>query len=270
MNRKISLVIADVDATLVNEQKELTPRTKEILRYLHNHNIQFGIASGRPLDEIKQYAQRWGLDYQFDVLIGMNGSELYVHSTQEEYSYFKLKTSWMKEIMEFMKRYESNPMMYVDGVIYCRIINERMKFSAASSHKEAVIVPIEKFYEKENAKIMFRMSKEDVLDAENYLKEHPHPNYAGFKTQDTLLEFCDKRIKKSYALKKYCELHNIPLENVVAFGDTTNDNDMIECSGIGVCMINGSEDTKAIADEITEFDNDHDGLAIHLERLLNL
>ena len=158
--------------------------------------------------------------------------------------------------------------MYQDGVIFCRKIDDRMKFSAASSHKEAVIVPIEKFYERENAKIMFRMNKEYVLEAEEYFKNNPNPYYNGFKTQDTLLEFADYRIKKSYALEKFCELQNISLEEVVAFGDTTNDNDMIEKSGIGVCMLNGSEDTKAIADYITDFDNDHDGLALFMEKLL--
>ena len=47
-------------------------------------------------------------------------------------------------------------------------------------------------------------------------------------------------------------MNNIALEDVAAFGDTTNDNDMIAISGTGVCMCNGSDDTKAIADFITE------------------
>ena len=45
------LVICDIDATLVNEKKELTPRTKKALIQLHEKGIYFGIASGRPADE---------------------------------------------------------------------------------------------------------------------------------------------------------------------------------------------------------------------------
>ena len=48
------LVICDIDATLVNEKKELTPRTKEALIKLHEKGIYFGIASGRPADELKR------------------------------------------------------------------------------------------------------------------------------------------------------------------------------------------------------------------------
>ena len=51
----------------------------------------------------------------------------------------------------------------------------------------------------------------------------------------------------------------------MAFGDTSNDNDMLKVAGCGVCMINGTDDTKASANAITKHDNDHDGLAIYLE-----
>ena len=52
---------------------------------------------------------------------------------------------------------------------------------------------------------------------------------------------------------------------MVAFGDTTNDNDMLQYSGLGVCMSNGSDDTKAIADDITKCSNDEDGFAQYME-----
>lgn len=83
--------------------------------------------------------------------------------------------------------------------------------------------------------------------------------------QSTLLEFCDKRINKGYGLKKICELNDLDIKDVMAFGDTSNDNDMLKVAGCGVCMINGTDDTKACANAITKQDNDHDGLAIYLE-----
>lgn len=47
------------------------------------------------------------------------------------------------------------------------------------------------------------MKEEDMPKAEAWVKEHPNPYYHGFKTQSTLLEFCDKRINKGYGLQKY-------------------------------------------------------------------
>src|SRR5437762_1776853 len=46
--RKISLVLSDVDGTLVNEQKVLTERSKAAVRALHSAGIRFAITSGRP------------------------------------------------------------------------------------------------------------------------------------------------------------------------------------------------------------------------------
>ena len=46
--RKISLVLADVDGTLVNEEKVLTKRAQSAVRALRNAGIRFAITSGRP------------------------------------------------------------------------------------------------------------------------------------------------------------------------------------------------------------------------------
>ena len=95
---------------------------------------------------------------------------------------------------------------------------------------------------------MFRVKAEDMPEIEKWVNAHPSENYLGVKTQSIMMEFCDKRINKAYALKKFCEIHDIKLSEVVAFGDTSNDNEMLQAAGLGVCLKNGSEDTKAIAD----------------------
>jgi HAD superfamily hydrolase (TIGR01484 family) len=46
--RKISLVLADVDGTLVNEDKLLTERAQAAVRRLGEAGIRFAITSGRP------------------------------------------------------------------------------------------------------------------------------------------------------------------------------------------------------------------------------
>ena len=46
--RKISLVVADVDGTLVTEQKVLTQRAQAAVQALQRAGIRFAITSGRP------------------------------------------------------------------------------------------------------------------------------------------------------------------------------------------------------------------------------
>src|SRR6266436_7432170 len=45
---KISLVLADVDGTLVTEDKILTERAQAAVHRLHDAGIRFAITSGRP------------------------------------------------------------------------------------------------------------------------------------------------------------------------------------------------------------------------------
>ena len=46
--RKLSLVLADVDGTLVTEQKVLTKRAQDAVKALRNAGVRFAITSGRP------------------------------------------------------------------------------------------------------------------------------------------------------------------------------------------------------------------------------
>jgi len=46
--RKVSLLIADVDGTLVTKEKVLTERAQQAVHRLHEVGIAFAITSGRP------------------------------------------------------------------------------------------------------------------------------------------------------------------------------------------------------------------------------
>lgn len=269
MDKRLRLVICDIDSTLTTSTHQLTPRTKAVIDHLHEQGIYVGIASGRPLDELDKKAKLWGFDYPFDILIGMNGSELWDQVQQKEYAYFKMKREWLKEALDLMEPFDSNCFIYQNGALLCERDDATMRKSAASSNKPLYVAKQRKeLYAQENAKIMFRVKESDVDTIEQYLRQHTSTHYKGFKTQATLIEFADVRVSKAYALQQFCKMHAIAMSDVVAFGDTTNDNEMLQCSGLGVCMINGSDDTKAVADDITQYSNDEDGFARYMEEYM--
>lgn len=59
-----------------------------------------------------------------------------------------------------------------------------------------------------------------------------------------IVEVLHKGISKGEGLKKYTSWNNIDLKDVISFGDNENDNSMLDVSGWGVCLKNGSEGTK--------------------------
>jgi len=46
-SKKISLLLADVDGTLVNSKKRITARTKAAIEKVHEAGIKFAVTSGR-------------------------------------------------------------------------------------------------------------------------------------------------------------------------------------------------------------------------------
>ncbi|MGM9947923.1 Cof-type HAD-IIB family hydrolase [Floccifex sp.] len=261
--KNLKCILCDIDGTLYDWSRILSPETIKVIQKLHDKGILLGLASGRPYEELCLYAKEWGFDFDFDVIIGLNGAELYV--SHHLYEYFKLSCDTLKEIMEFMKPFDVNPFLYWHQKLLCMKKDKMMEKSAATSKRKIVVADCEDMlYQEENAKIMFRMSEEEVAKVEAFLKTHPSKKYAGFKTQSTLIEFMDPRISKGFALEKLCEKTNIKPEQIMAFGDTTNDNSMLEKAGWGVCLLNGSQDTKDIADEITKDSCSNDGFANYI------
>lgn len=264
---KPKLIVCDIDSTLVVKHQTLTPKAKACIKELKENGVYFGIVSGRPLYQIYESYKMWEYD-DFDVTIGMNGSSIYDAINQKEYHYYAMKKEWLKETIDLMAPFSTNPSVYRKDYQLFLKEDELMKmYSELAGFKVKQADHIEELYSEETAKIMFRLDNEgQMAEVEEWIKKHPSPHYAGFKTQPMLIEFCDKRVNKGFALEKFCTLHNIDLKDVIAFGDTTNDNEMLELAGCGVCLLNGSEDTKAIADMITEKTCDDDGWADFVEK----
>ncbi len=268
MKMDFRLVICDLDNTLVGHGKggEMTERTKRALHCLHEHGVRIGIASGRPLDELQAYAGIWGQENEIDVFVCLNGSELWDGDTGQVSDYYKLKKEWMKEIIELLEPFDLNPYIYYRGAFLCKKADLSVEISAQRAHKPVIVAKdIAELYQEDNAKIMFRVKKGQMEEVEKFLNSHPSPYYHGFKTQETLLEVSNRKVSKAYAVERYCEKHGISLDQVLAFGDTSNDNDMLIMAGKGVCLLNGSDDTKAVADDITAFESGEDGVAAYLE-----
>lgn len=81
-------------------------------------------------------------------------------------------------------------------------------------------------------------------------------------------KFTPKSTTKEKAIKKILLLLSIAREDIIAFGDDYTDIGMLRLCGKGVAMGNAIDAVKQIADDIAE-ENDHDGVAKYLEKILN-
>ncbi|MBQ6478485.1 MAG: HAD family hydrolase [Erysipelotrichaceae bacterium] len=74
-----------------------------------------------------------------------------------------------------------------------------------------------------------------------------------------LIEVNVKGVDKGKALRNFCAMLDIPIEESIAFGDAENDISMLEAAGMAVVMENGTPETKKHADRICPSNND-DGI----------
>ncbi|MHA8138461.1 Cof-type HAD-IIB family hydrolase [Lactobacillaceae bacterium Scapto_B20] len=82
----------------------------------------------------------------------------------------------------------------------------------------------------------------------------------------SVLEIKRKGVDKAYGVKALANHFNIAKENIVAIGDQVNDLPLLSAAGTKVAMKNAVDQVKSIADVVTEYDNDQNGVARYLKQ----
>ncbi|WP_283578400.1 Cof-type HAD-IIB family hydrolase [Limosilactobacillus ingluviei] len=81
-----------------------------------------------------------------------------------------------------------------------------------------------------------------------------------------IMELIHRGIHKEDGLDHVAKFYQIERQNIIAFGDEHNDLEMLDYAGRGVAMKNAIAVIKAVADDQTEYDNDHAGVARYLKK----
>lgn len=256
----IKAFAADIDMTLAAKGSELPEVTMKAFDVMHENGILLGLATGRELnDRLYNQGKEWGMSYPFDFLIGMNGGMIYDRAKDRTWIMDLMTCEELREVLEYMMplvdKYEvsvnvegggNHAAMYIKGELFASMKRRGWKFDDCTGNIDA-------FCSKPCFKILFRTTP----DVEKMIRERVHARYADkyqcIGTFPGTVEVMQKGITKGTGLKMFAEWNDIPLENIITFGDNENDNSLLETAGWGVALADGSEDTKAIADDVTDY-----------------
>ena len=270
MISELQFLIADIDGTLVNTARQMLPITKAVLEDLHERGILLGIASGRPIGPLllRDIREDWGITFLFDCYIGMNGGQIYDPVSGTDKQIHPLEPPVIRKILEKISDggFPGNPFIYVGEDILTLEMDDLMSASLKRHKNRATVAEgIEDFWQQSTQKLLWRLDvPDDMLRMEKYFAANRDPNFVAFKTQANLIEFQDPRVSKGVALLEFMSERRIDPSGVMAFGDMSNDITMLKAAGWGVCLKQGSEDTRAAADDVTEWDNDNDGFGRYM------
>ncbi len=269
MIEKVTAVLADIDGTLVNKGEMIMPITKEALEKLHKRGVMIGLATGRKINRFMlERAEDWGLSFNFDMMIGMNGGQLWDRDHMEIESYYMLEPDTMREILQRMAPLNINSMVYEEDHMVALYFDEMIHASMARNHMEVIITDgnKERLCVKPNYNVLFRFDPARTEEVREFAEALSCEKYNAIMTSPGIIEFMDPHVNKGLAVHKFSERNNIPINEIMAFGDMDNDKELLKEAGFGVCLLNGSDITKSMADAVTEYPCTEDGMGRWLEK----
>lgn len=268
----VELVIADIDGTLRGFERAFGDMNRKALQLCHQKGIRLAVASGRPLwQELEDHAKEWNLGFQFDLIIGMNGGQIYdtVKNTKKEIHL--LTPAQLELIVHALHDFDLNPFVYREGYSLVLHMDEEMVQSGKRHHSRIEICQQESdLYSIPTGKILYRTPTEKIALEVEHVGKQLSGEISCFRTGPTLVEFQSVFNNKGEALAQYCRENNIDIQNTLAFGDAENDMEMLQMAGKGVAVKNALEPVKKIADEVTAYTAGEDGVGRYLLDRLHL
>jgi Cof subfamily protein (haloacid dehalogenase superfamily) len=271
-NKPVTLVVTDLDGTLLDSHKKVSERTRKAIAALKEHGILFGVASGRPVESGVILSKDWGLADSISFLIGMNGGALYDTRRKEKTVFSDMDGEL---ILDVINTYKQNGMPHLHFEVMCG--NKRyVEWStpetlenAALFGEEEIIVNYDEFLKGRRVdKLIVRSLPEEQPAVIEISKKITSPNVTSFSTADVLYEYVNPEINKGYGLQKACDYYGLRLKDVVAFGDQSNDVEMLMLAGTGVAMANANSAAKTASNVVSDYTNDEDALAHYIEEVI--
>ena len=264
-NLPVRLVIADVDGTLVTQDKALTPRAIAAVKKLHDAGILFGITSGRPPRGMTMLIEPLAIT---EPIAGFNGGVI-VKPDLTPISRQLLPPDVAAEVVRLILKHGLDIFLYTDRDWFVR--------NADAPHvaREAWTVKFQPTvvhdFDSRMDGVVKVVGVSDDLDAvarcEKDMQEWGAGRVSAARSQPYYLDVTNPKANKGEVVAMFAQLCNIPPSQIATIGDMPNDVLMFNKSGISIAMGNASPDVQKSATFVTA-SNQEDGFAKAMERLL--
>ena len=268
---KDTLVVSDLDGTLLSSNKTISIETQNYLKGLQDKGVNILLASGRPYRAIKPYYDQIGLN---GYVVCYNGGMI-IDPTNNDKIIFEKR--FPKELVfdiinQIGKENFENVMVQDLNTIYLE--NESTLFDNFIYSSGMKII---RGHLQDNV-------KDDQLEVIFALKNHTYYNKLlelgstskykdiniRFWHDELIAELYFNDINKYTSIEKVAKIYNLDNKDIICIGDADNDIEMIYRAGIGIGMKNtSSKFLKQTAKMLSLDDNDHDGVMKTLQLLIH-
>lgn len=269
-----SIIALDLDGTLTNSEKNITPRTFDALMKAQREGVRLVLASGRPTFGIAALANQLQLADYGGYVLSYNGGRI-IDWCEKTVIFSQVVNQKLVPILyDFAEKAQLPIVTYLPEAILASK-NEGEYLAEEARINGMPVVVAQNFVEEAMqiaggcTKFLIPGEPELLIQLESEIKAALSEQMEVFRSAPFFLELPPKGIDKAQSLQRLLTHLGLERESLMAFGDGFNDLSMIQFAGQGVAMANAVEEVKSIADFVTT-SNEEDGIAQALEQLLFL
>ena len=267
----IKLVAIDMDGTLLNSKKELLEETKQYFKDFHKKETEtlLVLCTGRPETGIRPYLKDLGYLEENHYIISQNGANIYESRTGKRVMDAFLDSAAIQKWIELGKKHGISVMGAGVDYYYCfdQEPTEWMEFDVKLVSGKLKRIPTEESLNTDFYKILLMGDEEQLNEFETFIPQEWRDEFYVVRSQKYLVEVLTKGVNKSFGLEKLAKELNIQPSEIAAIGDAANDIEMLEYAGLAIAMGNASEEVKAIADIVTDT-NENNGVIKAIDKLI--
>lgn len=268
----VKLVVSDLDGTLLDDKKEISPENKKAIRLLQDNGINFCICTGR----IYMSAFLLGEELQNDFpIVCCNGALIKNPKTGEVLFSDGVDIERASKVADVFEKYGLTYHFYNEDTVFSNKMDRSAKYFY-EKYKHTDIKPIRVVVEstiKERLKgqktiykfIAFSDRPEDKIQALNELVTIDGIDIT--QSAEDNIEVVKTGVSKGAAVRVLKERYGYSDKEMMVLGDQLNDLSMFRESYYSVAVENGDEELKKEAYYITKT-NDQDGVAHAIERIV--
>jgi len=232
---RYSLLVVDVDGTLVGEDKVVPPGVATAVRAAQARGARVCLATGRMWDAARPFADEVGAD---PPAILYNGALVYDFAADATLWAQRLSKRTAERMLPALRAFpQTSPLLFVHGKVYAE---RRTAFVDLYARRDRLVVEIapsfEQVLDEDPVKVLVVGRPEDLPPICRTIAALVGDEAAHVFSQADYLEFLPPGVSKGRALPMLARAVGVPLERVVAVGDNYNDLTMLQAAGLGIAV----------------------------------
>lgn len=261
----IRLVIADVDGTLVTNEKVITKRAEQAVKALQDAGIAFAITSGRPPRGMKMVSDQLHLN---EPIAAFNGG-VFVNPDLSVITQNFLPADMAKQVIDAIAKHGLDVWLYTDRDWFVHDANAPHVAREQWTVKFPPIVDAN--YDDKLNKVAKIVGVSDDYDlvarCEKDVQQLVGTHASAARSQPYYLDVTHPKANKGEVVTALSDHLKIPAAEIATIGDMPNDVLMFNKSGVSIAMGNASPEVKRQATYVTDSNQD-EGFAKAMEHFV--